>query len=58
MVRDPYSSMIRLLAVNLATNGLFDDFVREKVDMMNDSDPDQIRRALKGILAAGDKGRN
>ena len=58
MVEDPYSSMIRLLAVNLATNGLFDNIVREKVEMMRDSDPDVIQRALRGILVINDTKRN
>jgi vesicle coat complex subunit len=58
MVQDPYSSMIRLLAVNLATDGLFDNIVREKVEMMRDSDPDVIQRALRGIALLNDTKRN
>lgn len=58
MVEDPYSSMIRLLAVNLATDGLFDNIVREKVEMMRDSNPDQIRSALLGVLVLNDMKRN
>lgn len=58
MVEDAYSSMIRLLAVNLATDGLFDNIVREKVEMMRDSDPEIILRALRGIAVLNDMKRN
>jgi hypothetical protein len=49
MIEDSYSSMIRLLAVNLASNGIFDGLIREKVDIMRESDPELVRRALAGI---------
>ena len=49
MVEDSYSSMIRLLAVNLASNGTFDGLIREKVDTMREEDPDLVQRALDGI---------
>lgn len=49
MVEDSYSSMIRLLAVNLASNGTFDGLIREKVDTMREEDPDLVQRALEGI---------
>jgi len=49
MVEDSYSSMIRLLAVNLASDGIFDGIIREKVDSMRETDPDLVRKALDGI---------
>lgn len=49
MVEDSYSSMIRLLAVNLASDGIFDGLIREKVDTMREADPDLVQRALEGI---------
>jgi hypothetical protein len=49
MVEDSYSSMIRLLAVNLASNGIFDGLIREKVDSMREKDPDLVRKAIEGI---------
>jgi hypothetical protein len=49
MVEDSYSSMIRLLAVNLASDGIFDGLIREKVDSMRESDPDLVRKAMEGI---------
>ncbi len=58
VVADPYSTMIRLLAVKLAKGGLFDNFVREKVDTMRDSDPEIIRQALTGMIALNDVERN
>ena len=41
--------MIRLLAVNLASDGIFDGLIREKVDTMREADPDLVQRALEGI---------
>jgi hypothetical protein len=49
MVEDSYSSMIRLFAVNLASDGIFDGLIREKVDTMREADPDLVQRALEGI---------
>jgi hypothetical protein len=48
MVEDSYSSMIRLLAVNLASNGIFDQLIREKVDSMREKDPDLVRKPWRG----------
>ncbi len=58
MVEDPYSAMIRLLAVNLATDGIFDSLIREKVDTMRSNNPDLIRRALQGVAVLDDMKRN
>lgn len=49
MVEDTYSSMIRLLAVNLASDGIFDGLIREKVDSMRETDPELVRKAIVGI---------
>jgi hypothetical protein len=49
MIEDSYSSMIRMLAVNLASEGIFDGLIREKVDTMREKDPDLVRKALDGI---------
>ncbi|MBP1928196.1 hypothetical protein J2741_000743 [Methanolinea mesophila] len=43
MVEDPYSSMIRLPAVNLASDGIFDGRIREQVDSMRETDPELVR---------------
>ena len=58
MVEDPYSALIRLLAVNLATDGIFDSLIREKVDTMRSTNPDLIRRALQGVAVLDDMKRN
>jgi len=49
MAEDSYSSMIRLLAVNLASDGIFDGLIREKVDSMRETDPELVRKAIVGI---------
>ena len=49
MVEDSYSSMIRLLAVHLASDGIFDGLIREKVDSMRETNPDLVRKAMEGI---------
>ena len=58
MVEDPYSAMIRLLAVNLATDGIFDSLIREKVDSMRTTNPELIRKALQGVAVLNDMQRN